>query len=77
MNEEELQKRFNMHLRRNVVFTYIGNQYNAGLNLTTQNMYSLKILQGIDDVEESKFLAIEEYLKKEGFFDIDIPQEPS
>jgi len=70
MDEEyNLQKRFNMHLRRNVIFTYLGIQYNASLNLTKQHMSSLKALQMANDINNDQFFAIENYLKIEGYFD--------
>ena len=71
MNQEDhLQNRFNMHLRRNVIFTYLGIQYNAALNLTKQHMSSLKVLQNSDVlVDDSRFYAIENYLKSEGYFE--------
>ena len=71
MNEEDaLQNTFNMHLRRNVIFNYLGIQYNAALNLTNQHMSSIKVLQNSDVlVNDSRFFAIENYLKSEGFFD--------
>lgn len=71
MNQEDhLQNRFNMHLRRNVIFTYLGIQYNAALNLTKHHMSSLKVLQNPDVlVDGSQFYAIENYLKSEGYFD--------
>ena len=68
--EDDLQNRFNMHLRKNVIFTYLGIQYNAALNLTNQYMSSIKVLQNSDVlVNDSKFFAIENYLKYEGYFD--------
>jgi hypothetical protein len=63
----DLQNKFNMHLRRNVIFTYLGIKYNAALNLTLQNLSSLK--GNIDTIDDSKFFAIENYLKTEGYFD--------
>ena len=71
MNEEDaLQNKFNMHLRRNVVFTYLGIQYNTSLNLTKQHMSTLKTLQPLDAlIDNLQFYAIENYLKNEGFFD--------
>ncbi len=71
MSEEDaIQNTFNMHLRRNVIFTYLGIQYNAALNLTKQYMSSLKVLQNPDVlVDGSQFYAIENYLKNEGYFD--------
>jgi hypothetical protein len=68
MSEEDaLQNTFNMHLRRNVIFTYLGIQYNAALNLTLKHLSSLK--GNIDTIDDSKFFAIENYLKTEGYFD--------
>ena len=68
--EDDLQNTFNMHLRRNVIFTYLGIQYNAALNLTKQHMSSLKVLQSLDVlVDDSRFYAIEKCLKSEGYFD--------
>jgi hypothetical protein len=68
MNKEDnLQNTFNMHLRRNVIFTYLGIQYNAALNLTLKHLSSLK--GNIDTIDDSKFFAIENYLKTEGYFD--------
>ena len=64
---DDLQNRFNMHLRRNVIFTYLGIKYNAALNLTLQHLSSLK--GNIDTIDDSKFFAIENYLKTEGYFD--------
>ena len=64
---DDLQNRFNMHLRRNVIFTYLGIQYNAALNLTLQHLSSLK--GNIYTIDDSKFFAIENYLKTEGYFD--------
>ena len=71
MSEEDaLQNTFNMHLRRNVILTYLGIQYNAALNLTKQHMSSLKVLQNSDVlVDDSRFYAIENYLKSEGYFE--------
>jgi hypothetical protein len=69
-NEDDLQREMNMHLRRNVVFTYLDTKYNASLNLTRQYIASIKVLDGKDDMDYPKFQAIEKYLKQEGFFDI-------
>ena len=64
--EEILQNKLNMHLRRNVVFTYKGVKYSAQLNLTEQYLASFKILS---DTDEHAVYLIEKYLKDEGFFD--------
>jgi hypothetical protein len=67
--QDDFQNRFNMHLRRNVIFTYLGIQYNAALNLTMQHLSSLKALQISNDINDVEFYAIENYLKREGYFD--------
>jgi len=69
-SEDDLQREMNMHLRRNVVFTYLDTKYNASLNLTKQYIASIKVLEGVEYMDDSKISAIENYLKQEGFFGI-------
>jgi hypothetical protein len=69
-NDDDFQREFNMHLRRNVVLTYLDTKYNVSLNLTKSYISSIKVLEGIDDVADSKLSAIENYLRVEGFFEI-------
>lgn len=69
MNKEEiLQNKLNMHLRRNVLFTYNGVKFAASLDLTEQHLTSLSHTEKYP-VEETSLLSVEKYLKSEGFFD--------
>jgi hypothetical protein len=70
MTDEDFQAKFNSHLRRNVVFTYLGIKYNVSLNLTMQHIASIKILEGEDHMDDAKWIAIKKYLQDEGYFDL-------
>lgn len=67
--EDILQNKLNMHLKRNVVLTYQGTKYVAGLNLTLQYMSQLKVLEGDIEMTDIPVENIQNYLKQEGFFD--------
>jgi hypothetical protein len=67
-DEEQIQFETNKHLKRSVVFTFQGTKYLAWINLTTQEIISIKVLEGVDNVV-SNYDLIERFLKQEGFFE--------
>jgi|688.fasta_scaffold1890167_2 hypothetical protein len=67
-NEEQIQNELNKHLKRSVVFTFQGTKYLVWINLTTQQIISIKVIEGVDNVFKD-YNIIESYLKQEGFFE--------
>jgi hypothetical protein len=49
-NEEQIQNELNKHLKRSVVFTFQGTKYLVWINLTTQQIISIKVIEGVDNV---------------------------